>query len=770
MQKRYGLARLKPTLRFLLFVAVSTVFTFAKNWPGILAAFCFGVFLLAAGRKFPKAAVIACFSAGLLTFLGNAFGAKQDLVIDFLLKASQESLLNGLRAALRIMSMILPAIAFIAVTPLHEFLEISRGLHFPPAFEMYLTIVLRYVDILWYEIGISMKAMAMRGVEWNGGAKEKVQAFSQLMLPLIFRIFEHVEGQSLAIDNRGGVRVGKSDQNVDQPTTETLKLDNVSVLYQLSEEGDIKPAVEDLSFSLRPGSTSVLLGPTGAGKTTTMLLSTGLIPGSSAHMKGQVSLCGQSTKDASMGFLGRNARIVLTSAVQGLVGLTVRDELLISLRVSETAKSEYEAAIRDALVAVGLDENFLGRMTLGLSGGEMQRVALASAIVVKPALLALDDVTMQLDPKGKREVISSLEKLSTSGTTRLLSDNNTALLEEVGGRFLSLQEGKLTGDEQKLTMQNLTASGLRLPQLWQLGLQLGLELSQFPEKAAKTLKQLAHKDKPAFTPAVKKPEDIAVKFENLAFSYNEGPLVLKKISSQVYKGEFVSILGSNGSGKTTLALILAGAMNPSGGKIWIDGIDSQAQKMRGKVGYIFQEPRNQMVTMTVLDELAFAPRQLKWNEEKVQQLARRELERFGLNPEDVPLRLQPSEARKVCIAATLTMNPDVVILDEPTNNLDSADVEQLMLHLKKLQAAGTTVVLISHDMDVVLEYSDRLIVMCEGNILTEGPTREVAMQSELLAKADVIMPAVVKTSLELWPDSLPCLTVDELAAQFRFSD
>ncbi len=226
----------------------------------------------------------------------------------------------------------------------------------------------------------------------------------------------------------------------------------------------------------------------------------------------------------------------------------------------------------------------------------------------------------------------------------------------------------------------------------------------------------------------------------------------------------MAILGSNGSGKTTTAMILAGAMAPTSGRVLIEEEPYERTRHRGYIGYVFQEPVNQMVTMRVDEELAFGPQMLGWEPERVQQAVEREMKRFDLAPDVVPLHLQPAEARKVSIAATLSMRPQMIILDEPTNNLDAGDVDQLMAHLKDLQREGTTVVLITHDIEVALHYADRLIVMSDGHVLLDGTTREVAAQPDLLAQSDVVMPPVVEASLALWPHLPPALTVEEMAA------
>jgi energy-coupling factor transport system ATP-binding protein len=765
MKNKRGLGRLSPTARLIVFVVLSTLFTLSSNWIPVLISLSIGIILLVWGGKYPRAALVGAWSAFVLTFVGNALFAQQgDLLFRlWVFRISEASLLKGLRLGLRITAMILPAVAFIAVTPRHEYLDAFRGLRIPPAAEMYLTIVLRYVDILWYEIQVSMKAMAMRGVNWQGGIRDRISAFRSLMLPLIFRVSEHIDGQALAIDNRGGITARGETLDV-SPGQAAVSMQDVYVRYRPAGEGTDDHALSAVDLQIEQAKTTVLMGRTGAGKTSTLLLCTGLIPHSVAHMRGEVEIFGQNSKQSSLGRLGRLARIVFPSAVQGLVGLTVEDELQLSLRVSTLPREDHPQAMSDALQMVGLDESFLPRLTLGLSGGEMQRVALASAIVARPLLLALDDVTVQLDPRGKQEVVRALHTLLEQRITAVMTDPYVSLLDETGDRFILLEKGRLAADDDTLTSEAIEHAGLRLPQMRRLSRALGIDLPKGEQNILAALRGRVGSvpgDRPAVNDA---PGKELVVGRGLSYTYPDGPTAIDGLDITLYQGEFVAILGANGSGKTTTALLLAQAMPPTAGEILIEGVPADLTCHRGCIAYVFQEPINQMVTMKVAEELAFGPRQLGWDSAEIETAVEREAARFDLDLDEIPLHLSPAGARKLAIAANLTMNPQVMILDEPTNNLDERDVTQLVAHLESLRASGMTVVVITHDVEVACAHADRVIVMHKGRILAQGPTREVMAQPDVLSRSDVVVPPVVSLSLALWPDRPPRLTVDELAA------
>lgn len=760
MEKRYGLSRLNPTARLVFFMIISLAATFRYSWPGVIFFLLLGVVLLVAGRKYPKAAIGALISVFVFTFAGNALFARDEAIIFsfFIFRLSPASIERGLMLGCRIVAMMLSAIAFAASTPMEEFLPAFRGLRIPWIAELYVMVLTRYVGVIWFEIQQSMKALRIRGVDFEGSPVKRVIAFKQLMIPMFYRIIIHVCGQALAIDSRGGMKT-TSTMKIEKKEP-AVSMENVSVIYDLSNaEEDKSLALEEINLVIQSGETCAVVGRTGSGRSTLSLLCCGLIPLSVGRMIGEVKIFGYDTKKADLSLLACLSRIVFPSAIQGLVGLTVEDELFLSLRMTPVLKEEYSQAMTEVLKRVGLDATFQPRLTLSLSGGEMQRVALASAIIAQTPILVLDDVSTQLDPRGRREVATALLALKDEIETIILTDASITALPI--NKYVFLEDGEVIQIVQEAGHDLLEKAHVRVPQLQRLGIRLGFPLRSMEEAAevlgGKEPKICFNKERGDF-----QNNKVVLQTRNVTFSYGGNPKpAIQDLTTAFRCGEFTAILGANGSGKTTLGLVMAQAHKPQSGQILIDG-EKVSSKARGKVGYVFQEPMSQMLTMSVQEELAFGPHQLGWNKDEIKRISDEAIQIFNLSPEANPIDLSPAQARHLAIGSILAMKPKVLILDEPTNGLDEMETQRLMKILKGLQREGMSIVLIIHDVELAAQYADRIVVMKEGSILIDGTTRQVMSQPDILAESEVTVPDITALSLMLWPEHPPALTVEEM--------
>jgi len=766
MIRKHGLGRLNPTARLVFFVVVSLAATIVHSWPGVIFFLLLGIVLLAAGRKCPKSSIITLVNVFILTVAGNALFAKEGKILFsfFAFRLSPESLEKGLLLGCRIVAMILSAVAFAVATPMYEFLPAVRGLRIrnwriPLVAELYLMVLLRYVEVTWYEIKQTMKAMLIRGVQFEGSPIKKIMAFRQLMIPMFYRIINHISGQALAIDSRGSVRAVSAKGKIEKQDP-AVSMEQVSVTYDLSDiEGEKLLALRGINLTIRSGETCALMGETGSGRSTASLLCCGLIPMSIGRMAGEVKIFGYDTKRADPSLLSNLSRIVFPSAIQGLVGLTVEDELLLSLRPTSIPKEEYGRVMIEALERVGLDSVFLNRLTLSLSGGEMQRVALASAIIAQPPILVLDDVSAQLDPRARREVATTLLALRETIETIILTDPSITVLPI--NKYVFLEGGRVNQIVSKAGSELLERAHVRIPQLQKLGDVLGESFGSM-EEAVEMLKggksEICFRKEAGNSPKNR----VVLEAKDITFSY-EASLepAIRGLSTEFRGGELTAILGANGSGKTTLGLILAQAYKPEIGQILING-EQVNSKMRGEIGYVFQEPMSQMLTLTVLDELAFGPHQLGWRKEEIKESVDDVAQIFSLPLKENLMDLSPAQSRQLAIGSILTMKPKVLILDEPTNSLDEMEAVRLMRILEDLRANGMTIILITHDVELAVQYADRIMVMKEGSILIDGSTRQVMSKPEILIRSEVTVPDITDLSLRLWPQELPALTVEEM--------
>lgn len=249
------------------------------------------------------------------------------------------------------------------------------------------------------------------------------------------------------------------------------------------------------------------------------------------------------------------------------------------------------------------------------------------------------------------------------------------------------------------------------------------------------------------------------------------------ISLSIEDGEFVALTGENGAGKSTFSKLLAGILKPSDGKICVNGIDTKKAKnsmLAKTTGFLFQNPDRQLCTYTVRDEIAFGQKALKTGtEEEISKRTEKIIERFGFNPEEAPFSLSRGQRQRLALASIIAVEPKVMILDEPTTGLDYKECMEIMSAVKELNKNGTTVIMVCHDMELVLDFARRMIVLADGKIEADGKTLEIMRRKEILQKTCLLPPQIIQIALEL-EEKFPgrfnfenVRTADELAAKIQ---
>lgn len=249
------------------------------------------------------------------------------------------------------------------------------------------------------------------------------------------------------------------------------------------------------------------------------------------------------------------------------------------------------------------------------------------------------------------------------------------------------------------------------------------------------------------------------------------------ISLSIEDGEFVALTGENGAGKSTFSKLLAGILKSSDGKICVNGIDTKKAKnsmLAKTTGFLFQNPDRQLCTYTVRDEIAFGQKALKTGtEEEISKRTEKIIERFGFNPDEAPFSLSRGQRQRLALASIIAVEPKVMILDEPTTGLDYKECMEIMSAVKELNKNGTTVIMVCHDMELVLDFARRMIVLADGKIEADGKTLEIMRRKEILQKTCLLPPQIIQIALEL-EEKFPgrfnfenVRTADELAAKIQ---
>ncbi len=465
--------------------------------------------------------------------------------------------------------------------------------------------------------------------------------------------------------------------------------------------------------------------------------------------------------------------------------LTVREELAFGLENLGVPRTEMDARIDAVLVRLGI-EHLAEREPFALSGGEQQRVAIASIVTMGTRYLVLDEPTAQLDPAGTASVSALLGELAGDGTAILCAEHDAGIL---GGldRCLLLDDGRVVTEDvpgRALGSDRLGPIGLTAPTLVRLAEAAGLDpRSAFDEAAvAGALDRTGSPPAEGQAAAVTAPGPAAsgdatggwtpsaggprarVAVEDLAHRYPTGVDALRGVSLAVQPGESVAIVGQNGSGKTTLVKHLNGLLRPTGGRVTLDGADIRevpVHRLAASVGFVFQNPDDQLFDRSVEREVAFGPRNLGRAPDAVGLAVTAALGAVGLdasrgvNPYDLDLSLR----KLVALASVLAMDPAVLVLDEPTTGQDGPGVRRVGGIVDAWTRSGRTVVAITHDMEFAATHFERIVVMREGRIVADGTPAEVFAPGrvELLASAGLEPPPAARIGARLGLGSTPTL-------------
>ena len=461
---------------------------------------------------------------------------------------------------------------------------------------------------------------------------------------------------------------------------------------------------------------------------------------------------------------------------------TVRSEVAFGPENLALPREEIAERVRWALEATRLS-GYEDREPTRLSGGEKQQVALAAALAMRPKILVMDEPTSELDPVGTRRILSLIREMNERyGITFLIVEHKEEAVL-MSDRVVLMKEGRVVcqgrPEEVFSDEEVVSESRVRPPEVAKLFYELkrrGVYSGRIPltvEEAEEILREMlsgARGEAPPLREARRPETEPVVVVDRVTYRYRNGPVALRGVSLEVRDGEFVAVIGSNGAGKTTLVKHFNGLLKPTEGRVLVDGVDTRdvaVSELATRVGYVFQNPDHQFFCFTVEEEVAFGPRNLGLSEEEVRQRVDEALKIVGLDAmrERHPMTLSRGQRQRLAVASVLAMHPRVIVLDEPTTGQDEVAIHQIMTLVDRLRRAGKTIVMVTHDMSLVAEYAERTVVMRRGEVLMDGPTREVFSRPELLAESNIEPPPMARLASRLADLGIPggIMTVREMA-------
>lgn len=528
-----------------------------------------------------------------------------------------------------------------------------------------------------------------------------------------------------------------------------IKFENFTFKYR----AQVEPTLKDINLKIYPGEKVLIAGASGSGKSTLAHCLNGLVPFSyTGDISGTYEIGGKNPRDIGIFGLSKMVGTVLQDTDGQFVGLTVAEDIAFVLENDMIPQDEMMARVNEVAKTVELDK-LLHNAPRELSGGQKQRVSMAGIMIDDVSILLFDEPLANLDPATGKNAIALIDKITREkNVTTIIIEHRLedALYKDVD-RIIVVGDGRIIADttpDKLLSGDVLIEQGIREP-LYLTALKHAgcvIEDSDKPQHI-ESMNVDSYKDKLLdWYKSVKINKnniesDIVLKVSDLSFSYNEKKKVLSDISFEIHKGEMMAIAGKNGAGKSTLANLICGFITPDKGTIELNGSDisSLSIKERGeKIGLVMQNP-NQMISKAMIyDEVALGLQVRGVPEEEIKERVYDTLKICGLYPfRNWPISaLSFGQKKRVTIAAILVMNPEIMILDEPTAGQDYHHYTEIMEFLKEInEKSGITIMMITHDMHLMLEYTDRTIVFSDGKLLADDSPAAVLTNEEIAEKA-----------------------------------
>jgi len=506
----------------------------------------------------------------------------------------------------------------------------------------------------------------------------------------------------------------------------------------------LTPSLDKINVRIDEGEFLVITGPSGGGKSTFLRAINGLIPNFyGGKISGEVLVKGKNSSDTPTNQMSEIVGMVFQDPENQLISNQVEREIAFGMENLCFSNELMRKRIEEALDAVNISR-LRNRITSELSGGQKQKVAIASALATHPEILLLDEPTSELDPRSAESVLNVIEKINDElGLTILLVEHRLERVIHHVDRMLMVDGGKLIydGSPRKLRSANVENWKVGLPPVTRLSLHFkdkilnnGIPLTV--KEARFSLRDVLSNPKNKVLWEKKKISDrVTISMDKVFFSYDGEKDVLKNISFNVYEGDMIALMGKNASGKTTLVKLMNGLVKPRKGKILLFGKkigDYSLGDLIQKVGIVFQDPNLHLFNDTVQEEVEFVLRNLEMKDELVEKKTEEILKKFKIHQyrNSYPHDLSGGERQRVALASVLVSEPEILILDEPTRGMDYYLKKELISYLRE---KAKTVIMVTHDIETASEFADRVVLLSEGSIIADGNKREVLSKALLFS-------------------------------------
>ena len=537
-----------------------------------------------------------------------------------------------------------------------------------------------------------------------------------------------------------------------------IEISNLTFTYENRKEA----ALERISLAINSQEFVLLAGASGSGKSTLLKCINGLIPHRYVgDYTGDVKVRDQSVPKTRFLDLSLIVGTVLQEPDKQLVSSVVEDDVAFGPGNLSLPRSEIERRVNNSLESMGI-LHLRGRSVSALSGGEKQRLAIADVLAMEPDILLFDEPLANLDSNGVRLMQGLFREFHRAGKTIIAAEHRTEEVLRAGpSRVVVIDRGRIVADSKDPTILADFADTLKIPAGYVVRRQ---------QKTAPGISQSKSLDEKRFN-ARRKPPSTSfgqelVRVENVTFEYFGNIKALDNVSLLIREDERIALLGNNGAGKSTLALSLVGLIKPTSGRVLIKGQDSNVistSEIARTVCLVFQSPFSMLFAKTVREELSFGPKNIGMRSDEISRILPETAKRCSIEHllDNSPFASSYGEKKRICVGSVLTMEPRCVILDEPTAGQDYRSYSNFMDFINSLTERVKSFIVITHDPDLAIEYTDRAIVLNKGRIIADGPTRTIMANPEILSQGAIRETSLIELSRKM-TDGKSVLTLAEL--------